>query len=302
MIKKCDICQKIRDKPSTKSELKITTTSSRPFERIFVDIIVMPTSKTGYTSALVVEDDLTKTFAIAPMKDQTTGTVARKLVDHVFCYYGIPEAIVTDNGGNLISELMKCLCQKLKIKRIQTSIYHPQSNAVERVNKDLKIYLRAFVANHKEDWSDYIKLFYFVHNTSYHSSIGESPFKILYGRNAELPNSLLKPYSGDTYFVYIKNLQDNLARLAKIAKENMIRHKQERKKRHDKNLRIFVPWYNDRVLWKVPRTLGNKLSYLYEGPYLVVDIRDKWNTTIRVGLKDKIVHNNNLIPYHEAND
>ena len=101
----------------------------------------------GNKYGLVVQDDLTRYLIVAPMNNQESETVARTFVEHVICKFGTPLEIVTDNGSNFVSSLMNNVCKILKIKKITTSPYHPQANLVERSNRELKTYLRQYIAN-----------------------------------------------------------------------------------------------------------------------------------------------------------
>ena len=53
--------------------------------------------------------------------------------------FGVPEALLTDWGTNLLSCLMQGVCSLLGMKKINTTAYHPQCNGmVERFNRTLK--------------------------------------------------------------------------------------------------------------------------------------------------------------------
>ena len=55
--------------------------------------------------------------------------------------------IISDQGTDFMSQLLKELCNLLHINQIQTSPYHPQTNGlVERFNKTLKAMLRKLVS------------------------------------------------------------------------------------------------------------------------------------------------------------
>ena len=112
--------------------MKITTTAAEPLEKLYMDIVVLPESDLGNKYGLVVQDDLTRYLIVAPMNNQESETVARTFVEHVICKFGTPLEIVTDNGSNFVSSLMKNICKILKIKKITTSPYNPQANLVER--------------------------------------------------------------------------------------------------------------------------------------------------------------------------
>lgn len=60
-------------------------------------------SKQNSVDVLVVMDHFTKLGHAFPYANQTAKQVARKLWDHIFCAYGFPERIDTDQGANFES-------------------------------------------------------------------------------------------------------------------------------------------------------------------------------------------------------
>ena len=54
-------------------------------------------------------------------------------------FFGVPEALLSDRGINLLSHLMLDVCKLLGIKKLNTTAYHPQCDGmVERFNSTLK--------------------------------------------------------------------------------------------------------------------------------------------------------------------
>ena len=66
-----------------------------------------------------------------------------------------------------------------------STIYHPQTDGqTERVNKWLEGYLRNYVGEQQKAWTKWLHLGEFCYNTTFHMSIGMSPFIELYGYDA----------------------------------------------------------------------------------------------------------------------
>ena len=80
------------------------------------------------------------------MADQTSETIAALLVDEIICHHGVPETLLSDRGTNLLSNLMKDVCELTEIKKVNTTTCHPQTDGlVENFNRTL----RAMIAKHR---------------------------------------------------------------------------------------------------------------------------------------------------------
>lgn len=70
-IRNCDACQRNKIGPQNKLPMSITTTSNKPFEKIFMDIVgplVISNSNNRYI--LTVQDDLSKFSLAMPLQNQ----------------------------------------------------------------------------------------------------------------------------------------------------------------------------------------------------------------------------------------
>ena len=73
-----------------------------------------------------------------PLKRVDTKAVVDAMSE-IFSRYGIPEAILTDQGSVYTFKVVKDLCKLWDIDHVRTSPYHPQSDgALERWHACLK--------------------------------------------------------------------------------------------------------------------------------------------------------------------
>lgn len=136
-----------------------------------------------YNCILVVVDKFSKYAHFLPLSHPFTALqVATTYMNNVFKLHGLPEAIVSDRDkvftSHVWQELFKLLGTDLKM----SSAYHPQTDGqTERVNQCLETYLRCFLHACSTRWSHWLSLAEYWYNTSFHSSLGKSPFMVLYG-------------------------------------------------------------------------------------------------------------------------
>jgi hypothetical protein len=65
--------------------------------------------------------------------------------------------------------------------------YHPQTDGqTEFVNKCLETYLRCFSSERKNQWAQWLPLFEWWYNTSYHTTIRMTDFEVVYGQKPPL--------------------------------------------------------------------------------------------------------------------
>ncbi|KAG6922147.1 hypothetical protein G0U57_003603, partial [Chelydra serpentina] len=116
-----------------------------PLERVAMDLVgPFPKSKAGYQYIFVLMDYATRFPEAIPLRSITARTIAAELVK-IFARVGLPREILTDQGTNFTSKLFRQVCALLGITKLQTSVYHPQTDGlVERFNRTLKGMLRRF--------------------------------------------------------------------------------------------------------------------------------------------------------------
>ena len=130
---------------------------SRIFQIVGVDIMELPKTRYGNKYEVVFQDFLSKWPMVFPVADQKATTLVKLLVEEVIPFMGVPEALLSDRGTNLLSNLMLDVCEKLGIQKLNTTAYHPQCNGlVERFNRTLKTMLRKQAATYGTQWDQFL--------------------------------------------------------------------------------------------------------------------------------------------------
>lgn len=306
-IRNCESCQKNKiERKTRKHPMEITSTSTLPFERIALDIVgPLPLTENGNRFILTLQDDLTKYSLGFPCKNHEARTIADKLVNHFICKFGIPMQILTDQGKDFTSTLLKEVARLFRIKQIQTSAYRPQSNgALERSHATLADYLKHYILTKQTDWDEWIHIAMFSYNTSVHAATKYTPHELVFGNKPELPSSIARnPEFKYSYDSYIAQLKLKLNKCHQIARENVIKSKEKSKKYYDRSASDIVFDLGDQVLLSNEGSkphISKKFAAKYTGPYEIVQQNSPTNFTIKLKNKDQKVHVNRLKPYQSS--
>lgn len=297
-IKSCQSCQINKGSKSKIAPMQITTTSERPFQRLALDIVgPLPVTENENKYIITMQDDLTKYSFAKSIKNHEAKTVANQLLEFI-TIFGIPEAILSDQGSDFCSETIKELNRLLKIKHVFSSPYHPQTNgALERSHLTLKEYLKHYINQNQNNWDDYVSLAMFTYNNHIHSSTGFTPFELIFGRKSHIPSSLSSaPEFRYSYDDYHSNLKLKFNKAYEMARQHLIKNKERSKIYYDKKNNVTESKFKigDFVYIKnqqIKPGLTKKLSEKFKGPYEITKLNP--NNTVKLKLK-----NNKFVTYH----
>ena len=142
----------------------------------------LPLTKRGNRHVVVFQDFLTKFPLVFPVPDQKAIRLTKLLAEEMIPLFGVPEALLSDRGTNLLSHVMLDLCKMLGIRKLNTTAYHPQCDGmVERFNRTLKTILRKHAATYGSQWDCYLYGVLYAYRNVPHDSTGEKPSYLLYG-------------------------------------------------------------------------------------------------------------------------
>uniref|UniRef100_A0A2N9GKY7 Integrase catalytic domain-containing protein n=1 Tax=Fagus sylvatica TaxID=28930 RepID=A0A2N9GKY7_FAGSY len=195
--------------------------------------------------------------------------------------YGMPEMLITDNASNLNNRMMDQLCQQFKIQHHNSAPYRPKMNgAVEAANKNVKKILSKMTETYK-DWHEHLPYALCAYRTSVRTSVGATPYSLVYGMEAVLPveveipslRILSQTQLEEAEWAQARYEQLNFIdekRLAALCHGQLYQRRIERAYNKKARPRTFQP--GDLVLKKRNMALSDprgKFAPSYEGPYVV---------------------------------
>ena len=210
--------------------------------------------------------------------DQTALTIARLLVEQVISRHGVPSQLLSDHEAAFLSNLLRELCTVMGIKKVNTTVYHPQTDGlVECFNRILTGMLAKTTEKGSQDWDKRLSYVLFAYRASMQSSNMESPFILLYGRNPRLPTetALTAPViqSELDIVTYKEVVVQGVTEVWGVAQSHVRKAQDKQKRSHDQHAAEPSFQVGDRVFLYEPAaksSKAHKFARPYGGPYCIV--------------------------------
>ena len=283
----CETCQKSAPRPVQRNPLIPLPLIETPFARLAMDIVgPLPKSARGHRYILVIMDYATRYPEAIPLRTASAKAIAHELF-MLFSRVGIAEEIITDQGTCFMSRVLTLLYKWLKVKRIRTSVYHPQTDGlVERFNQTLKKMLKKLIDGDGKDWDQLIPYVLFAIREVPQASTGFSPFELLYGRQ---PRGLLdlakeawesQPSPHRSIVEHVEHLQARARKIWPLVREHMQQAQNEQARVYNRGAKIREFKVGEKVLVLVP---SHECKFLakWQGPYEIVEKTGPVNYKVR---------------------
>ncbi|RDY07797.1 pol, partial [Mucuna pruriens] len=104
-----------------------------------IDFIGLFPISNGYSYILLVVNYVSRWVEAIATKTNDAKVVADFLKSNIFYVFGVPKALISDQGNHFYNKAMSALVHKYGVVHRITTIYHPQTNdQAEVFNKEIK--------------------------------------------------------------------------------------------------------------------------------------------------------------------
>lgn len=230
---------------------------------------------------MLAVDYVSKWVEAVALSTNDAKVVLKFLQKNIFTRFGMPRAIISDEGSHFCNKFFIALLAKYGVNHRIATTYHPQtSGQVEVSNREVKRILEKIMNPNRKNWSLKLEDTLWAYRTTYKTPIGMTPYQLVYEKACHLPIKLEhKAYraiqklnfvltaAGEKRMLQLNELEESRLQ----AYENSKLYKEKVKKWHDQKIlnRKFEPGqvvllYNSRL-----RLFPGKLKLRWSGPFTI---------------------------------
>ena len=284
-VKTCDNCQRNKyGKKGTYGKLKLF--SCRKFnEMVAIDHFgPLPPNEESFRFITTYVDRFSGYVLSVPVRRIDAFTTAINFHRKWILRFGICDSLLSDQGSDLCSKIMRNLCTICGIDKRRTTSYHANTNGtVERWHKTLKQCLMSIGSDSGvdvegiDDWTLYIDQINAFHNARISRRTDMSPNRIVFGQdikttieyNLDLNKFNVRDTEQHLYSGYIANLRKIAEQQANIKLDKY----DENRKYFSDAKRVFMSFkLGDLVLYTISQIKHEgKFKQKWKGPYTVVE-------------------------------
>ncbi|KAK3000909.1 hypothetical protein RJ639_021378 [Escallonia herrerae] len=205
--RRCDKCQKFAPISHTPVVPLTSIISPIPFAVWGMDLLgPFPMASGQRRFVIVAIDYFTKWTEAESLATITSAKCEDFFWKNIVCSFGVPRALVIDNGKQFDNNKFRTFCTNLSIDLRFTSVAHPQSNGqTENMNRSILQGLKKKLDEAKGAWVDELPKVLWAYRTTPHSITRETPFLLCYGTEAMLPVKIGVPTIRALHFHEVNN-------------------------------------------------------------------------------------------------
>lgn len=230
----------------------------------------LPRTQSSNRYIIVMMDQFSKLTNCYPVTNQKLQTIIETIETKYLEKMPIPETILTDNGGQFLTEEWKRYAERRGFQVRKTSPYNPQSNPVERVMRELGRVIRAYYHEKHTQWDTIVERFVETVNNTQHFSTGETPAELYPEKDNELRiDERILPA-----ILRVKDRQETVEEIKRHLKKKAADRKRQTDKHGEaKEYKIGdMVWVRLHRRSDASRRITRKIHLVYQGPYKIKEI------------------------------
>ncbi|KJZ68287.1 hypothetical protein HIM_12322 [Hirsutella minnesotensis 3608] len=240
-VRNCNVCSRSKSwRHSPQGLLRPLPIPDRFHSELSVDFMVdLPANGKDPRFLMVICDRLLGSCTLEAMDSMEAEACAERFVQCHYRFHGFPKTMTSDRGSNWVSKFWQRLCELVRTEQRLSTAYHPQTDgATERMNQEVLVYLRIFVAYAQTDWARLLPMAMLAINNRDSSVTGYSPFFLTHGYHAEpiqqtqiLSRSKTDPKARADQFIARLREGQELAQAAKATAQQIMEHQANKGRR-----------------------------------------------------------------------
>jgi len=236
--------------------------------------------------------------------------VAKVLVERVFCRFGVPIALLSDNAKEVDGAIMRDICKFLGVDKLHTTVYKPSTNAsCERFHRTLNSMIGKVLDDDQQNWDLLLPFVMAAYRSTKHETTGYTPNFLTFGREVRAPIDLIlgTGQSADTqqsYDNFAGELKQRMLRAYEIVRKHSGLAAERTKRYYDVHVKPARYGEGDLVFYFNPRHCQNKQNKWvrkYSGPYRVKKVLGPVNVLLQKSEHSKpfVAHTDKVKSYIE---
>ena len=281
-VRKCTSCQEFANFKHTPNSPLANIMSPWIHAVWGLDLIgQLPTAKGQLKYIIVAVDYFSKWVEAEALACISTTKITRFLWKNVYCRYGVPQTIITDNGTQFNNPEFISFARDLGTTVRFASVAHPQANGqVEAVNKKIMQLLKRSLGDAKGLWAEKLPEVLWALRTTPTEATGRTPFSLMFGSECVLPIEQALPSARVIEFDEVTNdisrrLDLDLLEEDRVAANiRNLEHKQRVARFYNARVREKQFYLGDLVMKRIIPPPA-KLRPQWEGPFQITEVLSK---------------------------
>ncbi|WVZ87490.1 hypothetical protein U9M48_034121 [Paspalum notatum var. saurae] len=279
-VRTCKVCQRYKSEHQHPAGLLLPLPVPQGvWTDVALDFVEALPRVRGKSVILTVVDRFSKYCHFIPLAHPYSAeSVAQAFFNDIVRLHGVPQSMVSDRDTVFTSTFWQELMRLMGTNLQMTTAFHPQSDGQsESANRVILMYLRCLAGDRPREWLRWLPWAEFLFNTAYQTSLRDTPFRVVYGRD---PPSIRSYEPGETRVPSVAKRMEERAEFLADVRYRLEQAQAYQKRHYDRAHRDITYQVGDWALLRLrqraasslPQAVGGKLKPRFFGPYRVVEL------------------------------